>query len=161
MGIVTRFSDGSSLEFAQGNFDGWCVYVTTPDGLRRPPLDRNYFSSLKRLGELFGPQRIYADFVRVYAATDGHVDERVFSLIADIASSYPPSHQLRVEQVLSVLYLTMIAEENKANTKLGRRIKRLGVHGLLLENMSVEEAADFTRGMAWQDIAALCGQRGF
>ena len=159
MGIVKRFSDGSYLEFAQGNFDEWCVYVTTPKGLRRPPLDRNYFSFLKRLGAAFGPQRVYDDFVRVYARTSKSVDQDVFSLIASIASGYP-GYTLQVEQVLSVLYLTMIAEENKAFTRLGRRIKRLGVYGLLLEGLSVEHAADFTRGMRWQDIAAMCSERG-
>lgn len=161
MGVVKRFSDGSFLEFAQGSFDEWCVYVTTPAGLRRPPRDRNYFSSLQRLGALFGPQRIYHDFVQVYDRTGTHVDQEVFSLIAAIASGYPPNYTLQVEQVLSILYLTMIAEENKANTRLGRRIKRLGVHCLLFENISVEEAADFTRGMPWRDIASLCQERGF
>lgn len=160
MGIVKRFSDGSYLEFAQGNFDEWCVYVTTPGNVRRPPLDRNYFSFLKRLGDRFGPQRVYDDFVRVYEETEKHVDEKVFSLIAHIASGYP-GWELRVEQVFSILYLTMIAEENKANTRLGCRIKRLGVHCLLLEGMSVEQAADFTRGMRWRDIAAMCDERGF
>lgn len=160
MGIVKRFSDGSYLEFARGNFDEWCVYVTTPKGLRRPPLDRNYFSFLKRLAEQFGPQRVYNDFVRVYEETEKHVDEKVFSLISHIASGYP-GWELRVEQVFSILYLTMIAEENKAFTRLGRRIKRLGVYGLLLEDMSVEQAADFTRGMRWKDIAAMCSERGF
>lgn len=160
MGIVKRFSDGSYLEFARGNFDEWCVYVTTPKGLRRPPLDRNYFSFLKRLAEQFGPQRVYNDFVRVYEETEKHVDEKVFSLISHIASGYP-GWELRVEQVFSILYLTMIAEENKAFTRLGRRIKRLGVYGLLLEGLSVEQAADFSRGMRWQDIAAMCSERGF
>lgn len=160
MGIVKLFSDGSYLEFAQGNFDEWCVYVTTPGNVRRPPLDRNYFSFLKRLAEQFGPQRVYNDFVRVYEETEKHVDEKVFSLIAHIASGYP-GWELRVEQVFSILYLTMIAEENKASTRLGCRIKRLGVHCLLLEGLSVELAADFTRGMRWQDIAAMCSERGF
>lgn len=158
--IIKRFSDGSFLEFAQGSFDGWCVYVTTPKGQRRPPRDRNYFSFLKRLGERFDPQQVYHDFVRVYQQTGKTVDQEVFTLIADISAAYAP-YSLRVEQVLSVLYMAMIAEENKAHTKLGRRIKRLGVHCLLLEGMPVEEAADFTRGMPWQDIAALCEARGF
>ena len=144
--IIKRFSDGSYLEFDRGSFDGWCVYVATPGNVRRPPLDRNYFSFLKRLAEQFGPQRVYNDFVRVYRETEKHVDEKVFSLIAHIASGYP-GWELRVEQVFSILYLTMIAEENKANTHLGRRIKRLGIHCLLLEGLSVEQAADFTRGM--------------
>ena len=160
MGIIKQFSDGSSLEFARGNFDEWCVYVTTPDELRRPPLDRTYSAFLKRLSSAFGPQRVYDDFVRVYDRTGKSVDQDVFSLISSIAAGYP-GYTLQVEQVLSVLYLTMIAEENKAFTRLGRRIKRLGVYGLLLEDMSVEQAADFTRGMPWRDIAALCDERGF
>ena len=160
MGIVKRFSDGSYLEFAQGSFDGWCVYVTTPDGVRRPPLDRNYFSFLRRLGVRFGPRRVYDDFVRVYERTGTGVEPAVLSLIASIAAGYP-GWELRVEQVLSILYMTMIAEENKAGTRLGRRIKRLGVHCLLLEGMPVEQAADFTRGMSWRDIAAMCDERGF
>ena len=158
--IIKRFSDGSYLEFDRGSFDEWCVYVTTPDGVRRPPLDRNYFAFLKRLGAAFGTRRVYDDFVRVYEETEKHVDEQVFSLIAHIASGYP-GWELRVEQVFSILYMAMIAEENKAGTRLGRRIKRLGVHCLLLEGMPVQEAADFTRGMAWRDIAAMCDERGF
>ncbi len=160
MGVVKRFSDGSFLEYAKGNFDGWCVYVNTPNGLRRPPLDRNYFSFLQRLGAAFGFQRVYDDFVRVYDRTGNAVDQDVFSLIASIASGYPGC-SLPVEQVFSILYLTMIAEENKAYTRLGKRIKRLGVHCLLLEGMPVNEASDFTRGMPWQSIAAMCQQRGF
>ena len=160
MGVVKRFSDGSFLEFAQGNFDKWCVYVTTPNGLRRPPLDRNYFSFLQQLGAAFGPRRVYDDFVRVYDRTGKTVDSDVFSLIASIAAEYP-EYTLRVEQVLSILYLTMIAEENKAYTRLGKRIKRLGIHCLLLEDLPVEQAADFTRGMNWRSIADMCQQRGF
>ena len=158
--IIKRFSDGSYLEFAQGSFDGWCVYVTTPDGVRRPPLDRNYFAFLRRLGAAFGPRRVYDDFVRVYERTGTGVEPAVLSLIASIAASYQGS-ALRVEQVFSILYMTMIAEENKASTRLGKRIKRLGIHCLLLEGMAVEEAADFTRGMSWRDIASMCSQRGF
>ena len=160
MGTVKRFSDGSSVEFARGSFDEWCVFVTTPGGQRRPPLDQNYFSALRRLGNTFGAQRVYDDFVRLYDRTGAAVEEEVFSLISSIASNYPEC-ALQVEQLLSVLYLTMIAEENKAHTRLGKRIKRLGVHCLLLEHMSVERAANFTRGMAWRDIAALCRERGF
>lgn len=55
----------------------------------------------------------------------------------------------------------MIAEERKAGTRLGKRIKRLGIHMLLIENIPVREAANFMRGMGWRDIARLCEERGF
>lgn len=55
----------------------------------------------------------------------------------------------------------MIAEEQKQFTRLGKRIKRLGIHMLLLESKSVHEAANFIRGMGWRDIATHCDERGF
>jgi len=55
----------------------------------------------------------------------------------------------------------MISEENKANTRLGKRIKRLGVHKLLIENQPVYEAANFMRGMDWRTIDRLCAERNF
>ena len=55
----------------------------------------------------------------------------------------------------------MVAEEKKAGTRLGKRIKRLGVYKLLVENLSVEESANFMRGMNWRQIDALCRERGF
>ena len=57
--------------------------------------------------------------------------------------------------------MAMIAEEQKKFTRLGKRIKRLGIYKLLIENRSVSESANFMRGMGWRDIATLCEERGF
>ena len=29
---IRKFSDGSSLEYDNGSFDCWCVYIIKPDG---------------------------------------------------------------------------------------------------------------------------------
>jgi hypothetical protein len=55
----------------------------------------------------------------------------------------------------------MLAEEKKAGTRLGKRIKRLGVHKLLIEKRTVDEAANFMRGMNWRTIDTMCKERGF
>lgn len=55
----------------------------------------------------------------------------------------------------------MIAEENKAGTVLGKRIKRLGVHQVLLENISPRIAANFSRGMRAKEIIGECIKRKF
>ena len=60
-----------------------------------------------------------------------------------------------------VIYAAMVAEENKQFTRLGKRIKRLGVHQLLKEGLSPKEAANWSRGKAWRDLAAECEKRGF
>ena len=55
----------------------------------------------------------------------------------------------------------MIAEENKKNTKLGKRIKRLGIYELLYGEKNVEYATNFMKGMNWRDIEQLCKEKGF
>jgi len=55
----------------------------------------------------------------------------------------------------------MVAENVKKNTRLGKRIKRLGVHDLLLESGEVAHAAHFMRGLGWREIDVLCRARGF
>lgn len=55
----------------------------------------------------------------------------------------------------------MIAEENKENTQLGKQIKRLGVHQVLIEKMGCNEAANFSKGIRWRQIDAICSSKGF
>ena len=55
----------------------------------------------------------------------------------------------------------MIAEENKAFTKLGKRIKRLGVYTLLIEKKPLKYSTNFMRGKRWREIDKLCKERGF
>ena len=57
--------------------------------------------------------------------------------------------------------MAMIAEERKQYTRLGKRIKRLGIYKLLIEKSNIYEAANFMRGMNWKDIDELCKNRGF
>ena len=68
---------------------------------------------------------------------------------------------LEFSKIFSILYMGMLAEENKAHTRLGKRIKRLGMHKLLIENESVDTAANFMRKMKWYEIDSLCRSRGF
>ena len=57
--------------------------------------------------------------------------------------------------------MAMIAEENKANTKLGKKIKRLGVHQILIENITPNISANYSKGMKWREIEKECKERGF
>ena len=98
--------------------------------------------------------------MRVYDMTGKEVEAPVLAKISQIAESYKDD-TLEVDIIFSILYMAMISEEKKKNTKLGKRIKRLGVHSLLNENQSVSSAANFMRNMKWKEIAALCEERGF
>ena len=158
--LIKSFSDGSFLEYDHGSFDDWCVYLTKSSGSRRPPRDVDYFSQLKQLASKYGADQVYNDYVRVYNLTGKQVEEPSLIAISQIAASYGDD-ALEVDVIFSILYMAMIAEEQKKFTRLGKRIKRLGIYKLLIENCSVSESANFMRGMGWRDIAALCEARGF
>ena len=159
--VIKIFSDGSFLEYDHGSFDDWCVYITKLDGSRRPPRDMDYFIQLKVLEHVYGVDKVYGDYVEVYNITGKEVCESGLDFITKIAETYAPEDALLVDTIFSILYMAMIAEERKSNTRLGKRIKRLGIYKLLIENKSVVESANFMRGMGWRDIDALCRVRGF
>ena len=157
--LIKRFENGSYLEYDKGSFDDWCVYFTSPSGSRVPPRDVDYFAELKALASAYGSGRVYRDFVSIYEMTGKAVQPKVLEQISRIAGGYDDA--LAVDITFSILYLAMIAEEHRAHTHLGKRIKRLGVHMLLFENVDIYSAANSTRGMKWQNIARLCAERGF
>ena len=158
--VIKTFSDGSFLEYDRGGFDDWCVYLTNAAGSRKPPRDTDYFTQLRALADNYGADKVYGDYIQVYNMTGKKVEESVLESISHIASDYAPN-DIQVDTIFSILYMAMIAEERKAGTRLGKRIKRLGIHQLLIENKPVREAANFMRGMGWREIAHLCEERGF
>lgn len=157
---IKDFSDGSFLEYDNGQFDEWCVYMNQPNGIRHPPLDRDYFAQLQSFANKYGVNKIYEDYVSVYNLVGKAVDNNDLNEITNIASTYG-NDALEIDKIFSILYMAMIAEERKAFTKLGKRIKRLGVHKLLIEGETAQQAANFMRGMGWRDIDVLCRERGF
>lgn len=157
--IVKTFIDNSHLEFDRGGFDDWCVYYVDDSGNKHPPLDKDYFRLLKIMADRYGARQV-ADFVNIYNNTGKVVNATVLNLIDGLANSYGQD-SLRVNKLFTTLYMAMIAEENYPNTRLGRRIKRLGVYELLFSNREITDAADFMRDMGWREIDKLCRQRGF
>ena len=157
---LNSFSNGGFIEFDSGCFDGWCVFVTTPGSKRFAPTDVQYFSRLKELSEKFGPQKIYDDFVVIYNRTSKNVDPKVFELIA-VLSRFYDADATEMELWLNVIYAGMIAEENKENTILKKRIKRLGIHQVLIEGISPEKAAVFSKGKKWKELDEIMRLKGF
>lgn len=157
---LNQFSNGGFIEFDNGNFDEWCVYVTKPNGERFAPSDVQYFSRLKKLGLKYGHRKIYDDFVVIFNRTSPKTDPDIFSLIS-LLSRFYSSDALEMEIWFNVLYAGMIAEENKVNAILKKRMKRLGMHQLLIEGAEPEIAAFFSKGKKWEELDQLMRDRGF
>ncbi|MBX3051972.1 MAG: hypothetical protein KF753_10890 [Caldilineaceae bacterium] len=157
---IKRFSDGSLLEFDQGNFDEWCIFLTRPGRARFAPKDWQYFTRLQELAAAYGADKTYADFVIVFDATDKILDAELLARISAFSLDYTQD-VLRADIVFTLLYAGMLAEENKAFAPLGKRIKHLGVYQVVMEGMRPREAATFSVGRPWQELARLCAGRGF
>ena len=158
--LIKVFSDKSKLEYDKGSFDNWCVYYTNAAGIRKPPKDTDYFEFLLNLANKNSIEKVYSDYVQVYNWTGKQLSQDVLNSISSLSASYG-DNALAVDVVFTILYMAMIAEERKAYTKLGKRIKRLGIHALLIENVPVSRAANFMRGMGWREIDKLCRERGY
>ena len=156
-----RFVDGSSLVYEKGKFDNWCVIYYASNGINRALLDRDYFFELYELADKYDRNTIYDDFVKLYNSTTNVFNNNIKDIIEEIVKHYNCEDQLKVEKLFSVLYMTMVSEENRNNTKLGKRIKHLGIYELLCQNKSVEYATTFMIGKKWMEIDALCKERGF
>ncbi|WP_462273375.1 DUF7004 family protein [Methanohalophilus sp.] len=156
--IIKKFADGTSLEFNNGQFDQWCVYLKTENEQLTnkwcvksvngyAPKDEYYFQSLKEYADKYSNNKVYSDFVNIYDSTNSSVEDTVLDLISNISKKYADDAN-EIEILYCILYTGMIAEENKARAVLGKRVKRLGMHQLLMDEppLSAIEAANFSRG---------------
>lgn len=157
---IKRFSDGSLLEFDRGNFDDWCIFLTRPAHPRFAPKDWQYFTRLQELAAAYGKEKVYGDFVIVFGNTDKILNADLLDRISTFSHDYTQD-ALRADIVFTLLYAGMLAEENKAHAPLGKRIKRLGVYQVVMEGMAPREAATYSVGRPWQELAKLCESRGF
>ncbi|MBR5956747.1 MAG: hypothetical protein IKZ99_00095 [Salinivirgaceae bacterium] len=157
---VTTFADGSYLEYDTGQFDNWCVYLTRPGNARYAPRDYQYFARLVEYGKKYGNNLIYNDFVQIYEKTTKTLDSNMFSEIVSLCTKFG-ADQIGIAIDFSIIYMGMIAEENKEHSILGKRIKRLGVYQVLIENYLPNIAANFSRGKKWRELAVICKERGF
>ena len=158
--LIKIINNNIRIEFDFGSFDNWCVFVSRPAQLRFAPTDIEYFSWLKKQAARFGSAKIYNDFISIYESTTKDIEPAILNTISIISKDYEPDAE-EMDLWFTVIYAGMIAEENKAKAILKKRIKRLGMHQLLLENYSAEEAASFSRNKKWQELDALMKQKGF
>jgi hypothetical protein len=153
-------TSGDTISFGNGRFDEWCIYVQRKENAPGDylfPLDSWYFTELARINE--EEPWVYEDFLKFYNLTDKEASNLAIKLIPLLAKKYKETHL--VELLYSIIYAGMIAEENKEGTKLGKRIKRLGMHQTLVEKLDPKIAADFSRNMKWREIDEHCRARGF
>lgn len=159
--LIKQLQNNRSIVFDNGKFDSFCVYIVEANGIRSAPFDQTYFSGLKSISTKYPNHKVYNDFISIYSITIKEIEEKALLKIDEIVSTYNNEDKPIIEQWFTVLYAGMIAEENKQRTKLGKRVKMLGMHQVLILNMPAEEAAKFSYGKKWEELDAIMRPLGF
>ena len=157
---IRTFQNGTVMEQGPGKFDDYCVYLTREGANRYAPTDKEYFSFFIEKSRRYSSEKIYEDYVSIYNRTSSEISERVLDYIEDISESYDYDC-VDFAIWFSVIYLGMVAEENKKNAILKKRIKRLGMYQIMFEKMTAGDAAFFSRGKRVHELDPLCKERGF
>ena len=141
------------------------MFLSRPGQEEYAPRDTEYFTVFRDISDAMragAPTSVtvYDAFVSIYEATTGKLEPDVIGLIARKALLFG-RHRKDMEVWLAVVYAGMVAEENKAHTRLGKRVKRLGMHQVLILGIAPVLAATWSRGRKWNEIAKECAKHGF
>ncbi|MGE4288577.1 MAG: hypothetical protein AB7E36_07810 [Salinivirgaceae bacterium] len=159
--LIKLLPNRQKVVFDTGRFDSWCVYVIESNGQRYAPKDLEYFTELQKIAISYPENKVYNDFVSIYQKTTATIDKQVLALIDNLSPGYMPHHWEKTALWLTVLYAGMVAEENKDGAILKKRIKRLGMYQVLIQQLKPEEAAGFSKGKSWCELDSLMRQLGF
>ena len=151
--------DGYTIFYDRGVFDDWCVYIKEPHRTFAPT-DEVYFARLQSLTRKHTAAQIYADFVKIYDITSSEINEKAIQLIAELSAKYGPD-ATEIKKWFTIIYAGMIAEENKANKILGKRIKRLGIYQVIMQGRSVKHAANYSKEKKWKYLDEIMQLNGF
>jgi len=151
---------GAKIYFGRGKFDDWCVFLERPSAKAYAPLDTEYFTFFAELAQASSPKAVYTSFQKIYAVTNAIVNPTASKIIVAESEEYRGAAN-EAEIWFAVIYGGMIAEENKANAILKKRVKHLGLYQVLIQNLPVKDAANWSRGRKWREIDAECRRFGF
>ena len=145
------------IYFDRGKFDSYCVYVNRVGYERCAPTDDIYFKWIKGLAHRYGVIQVYTDFCLLYDIVDDKINKnKVIALVSNLDLHYNENTIIW----WLIFYMTMVAECKKKNAILKKRIKKLGVYNILIENESIDDVVQYMRGKKWQELDELMKERG-
>jgi uncharacterized protein DUF7004 len=152
MQVLKMFTDNTLLLYDRGNFDEFRVSFYDNKLLyRSSPNDAQFFTFFLKMGH---PEKVWKMIIDLAAQIDKHTEFQNI-ILPKLSGS------LAEEKVFSALAAAMMAEERKAKTKLGKRVKLLGCHQVLRQSLSPRVAAKWSRGKPWREIEEECKKWGF
>ena len=160
MNKIKTFANGSFLSYGRGKIDDYCVYFHPIDHKKYAPTDKMYFGSLKKMAETYSVKKVYGDFCKVYNRVKKDIKQKDLDYVSKLAKTYGED-ALKMDIIFSIFYLAMVSEQKKKNAILGKRIKRLGVHRMLIDNVPISYATTYMIGVPWRKLDKECRACGF
>ncbi len=157
---IKRLRNGTVFSYGMGSYDEWCVYESNPEVRAKRVGDYDYFKKIRELGNIYEISDVFNTFCSIYNRTTAEIDEDILKDISETCEQYEDDYD-KAEYAFCLLYLSMVSEMNKEYSKLGKRVKGLGIHQLLFQKMKIHDIANFTKGKKWFEVAAACEQYGF
>lgn len=157
---IKRLRNGTVFSYGMGSYDEWCVYESNPEVRAKRVGDYDYFKKIRELGNIYEISDVFETFCSIYNRTTTEIDKDILKDISETCEQYEDDYD-KAEYAFCLLYLSMVSEMNKEYSRLGKRVKGLGIHQLLFQKMKIHDIANFTRGKKWFEIAAICEQYGF
>ena len=151
---VKRLKNGNIISQGAGKFDNYCVFI---DGYA--PRDEEYFNFFIEKSKIYGKDKIYSDFKYIYSKTGKDIDKEILTNIEKFSSHYK-NDAIDFERWFTIIYLGMIAEENKKNAILGKKIKGLAMYQIMMVNFSAKEAANYSKGKKASELLKECNAIG-
>ena len=149
---LAEYEDGSKLIYDRGRFDEYRVTLQSGDGaIRKSPTNNEFFEFLLNLDEPEQTWNVFLDIANQINATTDFEDIRL-----DLSGC-----DLEGRKMWGGLVAAMISEERKQHTRLGKRIKMIGVYQTLILGMSPQNAASWSYGKEWKEIDEECKKYGF
>ena len=156
-----ELSNGYKIYFDVGSFDEWCVYIEDANGNAKRPTDIDYFQKLYCLKQQYGSQYVYDSFCLVYDVVTKNWDLEAKRQCVDVCRKVAQKYAENTLLLWLTFFMTMVAEENKQNMILKKRIKRLAVHKILLLDEPIDVVAKSMDGVGWRTLDAEMQKYGF
>lgn len=151
------FKDDTYIRFGNGSIDNYAV-IYVKNRKSNFYKDRCYFKKIKKLANKYGVEKVWVDFEKIADVVKYRIDVKDIALIEKISMSYDKS--FKVFKLFCYLYMTMIAEECKANAILGKDIKRLGIYNILFDNMSILKVTTYMKGVDYKTLRKEMIEKG-
>ena len=127
---VKKFPDGATIVFDRVNSNNFCIYCVS-EKEKCVLKDSDYLEALGEMSKAHDPMKIYNDLLELCEATTKDISPELAAWITIISKEYGEDCEV-IDMLFTMAYASMIAEENKFGSKLGKGAKLVEIQKVLV-----------------------------